>query len=155
FFSMSTQNFFHRARLLSAVVLAWACTEPAAAAAQPAEAPSATTAALELGDGDKLVIIGNTLAERMQHDGYFETSLQARFPDKRLGVRNLGWSADEIDLRPRSANFEDHGHGLSAYAPDVGLAMFGLNEAFAGPEGLDDFRTRFDKFIAETKQQIG
>ena len=104
--------------------------------------------------GDKLVIIGNTLAERMQHDGYFETQLQSRFPTKRLVVRNLGWSADEIDLRPRSANFEDHGHQLTDHAPQVVLAMFGLNESFAGPAGLDAFRGRFEKFIADTRGQL-
>ena len=104
--------------------------------------------------GDKVVIIGNTLAERMQHDGYFETLLQSRFADKNLVVRNLGWSADEIDLRPRSANFADHGHNLSDHKPDIVLAMFGLNESFAGPAGLDAFKKRFEKFIADTRGQI-
>lgn len=132
-----------------------AAAEPPASEAPGASAEPATSEPpLQLNTGDKLVILGNTLAERMQHDGYFETRLQARFPQQRLVVRNLGWSADEIDLRPRSANFADHGHNLSDHDPAVVLAMFGFNESFAGPAGLDGFRQRFQKFIDQTKQQL-
>src|SRR4051794_31347671 len=67
---------------------------------------------LELRRGDRIIIIGNTLAERMQYFGHFETLLQSRFPELELVVRNLGWSADELTLRPRSQGFEDHGHTL-------------------------------------------
>ena len=114
---------------------------------------SASPLALE--SGDKIVIIGNTLAERMQFGGDFESLLQSRFPGKQLVVRNLGWSADEIDLRPRSANFDDHGHRLIDHKPDVVLAMFGLNESFGGADQLALFGTRFEAFIAETRKQIG
>ena len=105
--------------------------------------------------GDKIVIIGNTLAERMQFGGDFESLVQSRFPDKQLIVRNLGWSADEIDLRPRSANFDDHGHRLTDHKPDIVLAMFGFNESFGGSAQLEAFGKRFDAFIAETRNQIG
>ena len=45
---------------------------------------------------DHICIIGNTLAERMQYDGWLETMLQARFPKHELVVRNLGFSGDEV-----------------------------------------------------------
>lgn len=122
-------------------------------APSPSQSPSQSPW-MTVDEGDKLVIIGNTLAERMQHDGYFETRLQSRFADKKLVVRNLGWSADEIDLRPRSANFADHGHNLTDHKPNIVLAMFGLNESFAGPAGLDSFNERFEKFIADTRGQL-
>ena len=35
---------------------------------------------LKLQKGDRISIIGNTLADRQQHDGWLETMLQARFP---------------------------------------------------------------------------
>ncbi len=117
--------------------------------------PVTSAEPLQFDKHDKLVIIGNTLAERMQLDGYFETLLQNRFADKQLIVRNLGWSADEIDLRPRSANFDDHGHRLVDHKPNVIFAMFGLNESFAGKEGLDDFSQRFANFLVDTPQQAG
>src|SRR5262245_875841 len=58
-------------------------------AAQPAPA-------FALQPGDHVCIIGNTLADRMQHDGWLETALYARFPTHNLTVRNLGFSGDEV-----------------------------------------------------------
>src|SRR3954452_17311931 len=89
------------------------------------------TPKLELRKGDRIILIGNTLAERMQYFGNWETLLHSRFPDKELVVRDLGWSADELTLRPRSQNYKDHGHELKDEKPDVIVAVFGFNESFA------------------------
>lgn len=51
---------------------------------------------LELKKGDHICIIGNTLAERMQHAGWLETLLHSRFPQHELVIRNLGYSGDEV-----------------------------------------------------------
>ncbi|MEX0711781.1 MAG: PVC-type heme-binding CxxCH protein [Pirellulales bacterium] len=107
-------------------------------------------AKLSLNPGDKIVIIGNTFAERMQQFGHFETLLQSRFPEHRLVVRNLGWSADELTLRPRSLDFQDHGHTLADHQPDVLLACFGFNESFGGRQGLPKFESDLENFIKET-----
>ena len=104
---------------------------------------------LELRQGDRIILVGNTLAERMQYFGHLETLLQSRFPGLDLVVHDLGWSADELTLRPRSAGFQDHGHTLQDEKPDVLIAMFGFNESFGGPEGLAKFRKDLDKFIGE------
>ena len=45
--------------------------------------------------GDRVCIVGNTLADRLQHHGWLETLIQARFPTKNLVFRNLGFSGDE------------------------------------------------------------
>ncbi|GAA4433770.1 PVC-type heme-binding CxxCH protein [Bremerella cremea] len=108
-------------------------------------------AKLELKKGDKIVYIGNTLAERMQYFPHFETRLQARFPQLNLTVRDLGWSADELDLRPRSKDFNDHATRLDDHKPDVIMAFFGFNESFAGKEGLAKFESELEKFIDHTK----
>jgi glucose/arabinose dehydrogenase/lysophospholipase L1-like esterase len=102
---------------------------------------------LELHKGDRIILIGNTLAERMQYYGHFETLLHARFPALELVVHNLGFSADELTLRPRQAKFDDHGHTLNDEKPDVLLAFFGFNESFAGPAGLDKFKHDLENFI--------
>ena len=62
-----------------------------------AERPAAVQAAepFELRAGEHISIIGNTLAERMQYDGWLETMLHARFPKHELVIRNLGFSGDE------------------------------------------------------------
>jgi glucose/arabinose dehydrogenase len=107
-------------------------------------------APLELKKGDRIVLIGNTLAERMQYFGNFETLLQSRFPGLDLVVHNLGWSADELTLRPRSKGFEDHGHTLKDEKPDVVIAAFGFNESFAGPAGVAKFKKDLETLVKET-----
>lgn len=100
--------------------------------------------------GDKIVLIGNTFAERMQYFGYCESLWHARFPEHRLVVRNLGWSADELTLRPRSKDFDDHGHTLQDHQPDIIIAAFGFNESFAGVKGLPKFKKDLTDFIRTT-----
>ena len=116
-------------------------------------ATGATTAAegprLELRPHDHVVIVGNTLAERMQYFGHFETLLHSRFPRHELYVRNLGWSADELTIRLRSQGFRDHGNNLADHAPDVVVAMFGFNESFAGQAGLARFEADLTAFIKD------
>jgi glucose/arabinose dehydrogenase len=124
------------------IVVLWAAAMVPATAAEPTR--------LELHKGDRIIIIGNTLAERMQYYGHFETLLHSRFPELELVVHNLGFSADEITLRPRQANFDDHGHTLKDEKPDVLIAVFGFNESFAGPTGLARFRDDLEKFIRES-----
>src|SRR5918911_1709412 len=53
-------------------------------------------ARLDIRPHDHVSILGNTLADRMQHDGWLETLFHARFPRHRLSVRNLGFSGDEV-----------------------------------------------------------
>jgi glucose/arabinose dehydrogenase len=105
---------------------------------------------LEPKKGDRIVLIGNTLAERMQHFGHLETLLYSRFPALDLVVHDLGWSADELTLRPRSKDFQDHGHTLRDEKPDVVIAAFGFNESFGGPAGLVKFTKDLEAFIKET-----
>ena len=45
-------------------------------------------AQLELNKGDHIVLIGNTLAERMQHHGWLESYVQAALPKHQLVFRN-------------------------------------------------------------------
>src|SRR5260221_11642781 len=47
---------------------------------------------LPLSKGDRIVYVGNTLADRMQHQGWLETVIQSRFPEHELVFRDLGFS---------------------------------------------------------------
>ena len=131
-------------RILKALCLAWVCVGWQAATL--AEGPK-----LELNAGDRIVLEGGTLAERMQYFGNFETLLHSRFPQHQLVVRNLGWSADEITLRPRSQDFKDHGHSLASHKASVVMAFWGFNESFGGPENLAKFEADLDKYVQATK----
>lgn len=110
---------------------------------------------LEVRAGDHLCLIGNTLADRMQHDGWLETYLYSRFPDRDLVVRNLGFSGDEVELsrRIRSKDFGSPDHWLTATRADLIFAFFGYNESFAGRDGLDRYREELASFIKHTLAQ--
>jgi glucose/arabinose dehydrogenase len=111
---------------------------------------------LTLNRGDRVVILGNTFAERMQYFGHFETLLHSRFPDHELVVRNLGYSGDEITNLTRPTSFEKHGHSLADHRPNVVIACFGLNESFAGPGGVSRFEADLEKYITDvTKPPAG
>lgn len=103
--------------------------------------------------GHRIVIIGNTFAERLQHFNYFETLLYKSFPDRNLTVRNLGWSADEIGLQPRPYNFGSLDEHLSQQKADIIFACFGMNEAFKGLDSLDNFKQRLYAFLRHLQQQ--
>ena len=85
--------------------------------------------------GDHVVIIGNGLADRMQHDGWFEAYLQTTLPELQLTVRNHGFMGDRVDHRPRSEGFPSADEYLGLSQADVILAMFGYNESFDGDAG--------------------
>src|SRR5437870_8968271 len=89
---------------------------PAAVAVQSAD-ESRPSVRLMLRPGDHISIIGNTLAERMQHDGWLETYLHSRFPKHDLVIRNLGFSGDELTLRLRSQSFGTPDQWLAGSAP--------------------------------------
>src|SRR4051794_29900748 len=69
--------------------------------------------------GSHIVILGNTFAERLQHYNYFETLLIKSFPDQQLTVRDLGWSADEVNLQPRPLNFGSLDEHLALQKADI------------------------------------
>jgi putative heme-binding domain-containing protein len=141
--------------------------------------PTLTSAApFELKPDDHICIIGNTLADRMQHDGWLETLLQARFPKYKLVFRNLGFSGDELTIRLRSKSFGTPDEWLAGSAPvpepgrlttrkgvrdnrfettntraDVVFAFFGYNESHAGAAGLDKFKADLKNFIKHTLAQ--
>jgi putative heme-binding domain-containing protein len=103
--------------------------------------------------GDHVSILGNALAERMQHDGFLETFLHLRLPEHDLTIRNLGFTGDELTFRLRSAGFGSPDEWLARNRTDVVLAFFGYNESFAGAQGMDKFRRDLEGFIEHTLSQ--
>jgi putative heme-binding domain-containing protein len=108
---------------------------------------------LEIHKGDHICLIGNTLADRMQHDGWLETYLYSRFPNDDLVIRDLGFSGDEIDLRLRSAGFGSPDEHLEKQKADVIFAFFGYNESYSGAEGLNKFKHSLENLIKHTLGQ--
>ena len=57
---------------------------------------------LELHKGEHISIVGNALADRMQHDGTLEAFIAKAHPQDDISIRNLGFAADEITSHMRS-----------------------------------------------------
>src|SRR5438445_710982 len=108
---------------------------------------------LTLHKSDRICLIGNALADRMQHHGWLETLIQARFPEHNLVFRDLGFTGDELTVRLRSAGFGSPDEWLTSSKADVIFAFFGYNESFAGSAGLDKFKQDLDQFIKHTLAQ--
>ncbi len=108
---------------------------------------------LTLEKGDHIAIIGNTLADRLQHFGHLEATLHYRFPEHNLVIRDLGFSGDTLTERPRSENFGSPDEWLTKVKADVIFAFFGYNESYAGEAGLPQFRKQLEDFIDHTLGQ--
>ncbi|HEX3313881.1 MAG TPA: SGNH/GDSL hydrolase family protein, partial [Gemmataceae bacterium] len=119
---------------------------------------AAQSPAIELKKGDRIAFVGNTLADRMQHDGWLETYLLSRFPKYDLVFRNLGFSGDDLAAQVRSQTFRSQGFGsptewLTRTKTDVVFAFFGYGESFAGEKGLEAFKRDLNNFLVDTKKQ--
>ena len=83
--------------------------------------PSAWQQTFVLQPQTHICIIGNTLGERLQHDGWLETMIQARFPKHELVVPQPRRSAaTRSDTRLRSKNFGTPDEWLSGLATPIG-----------------------------------
>ncbi|MBM3829545.1 MAG: azurin [Verrucomicrobia bacterium] len=119
-------------------------------------------AAVELKPGENVALIGNGLADRMQHHGWLETLVHAKFPKHNLVFRNLAAAGDEVagftekpdaKFRMRSENFGSSNDWLKRVQADVVWAFFGYNESFAGDAGLAQFKTDLERVIKHTTSQ--
>jgi len=143
--SFSTVFFSRKQRRWAAplTLLALVCAAGIASASPPPEkAPP-----LELKQGDRVVFIGNTFAERLALFSHFETLVTALYPEHELSFRNMGWSADTLSLQPRPLNFGDMDSHLEKQKADVIIACYGMNEAFEGRAGLARFEQDWEDFL--------
>lgn len=104
-------------------------------------------------DGDRIVWIGNTLPEREQRYGHWETALHCKFPDRNLTIRNLGWSGDTVFGDAR-AGFDNPAKGFERLIsltlelkPTIIFVSYGLNESFEGPSGVEKFSKGLERLL--------
>src|SRR5947207_4978256 len=109
------------------------------------------TQPLTLNKGDHICYVGNALADRMQHDGWLETLIYAKFPKHELVFRNLAVSGDEVATWHRSENFGSRDDWLTKTKAAVIFAFYGFNESFRGRDGLDKFKGDLDEFLKGAK----
>lgn len=100
-------------------------------------------------NGDVIAILGNGLADRIQHDGWLETLLQSQLVDQRVRFRNMSASGDRPNNYPRSAGQLSMTAYLQKVQPTVVFAFFGYNESFdAKPE---EYKSQLLEFVKRTR----
>lgn len=123
---------------------------------------------------ERIVFIGNGLAERDLYYGRLETELHLRYPEHELIVRNMARPGDTPGFRPHPARQSQwafpgaekyrpefamhHGQGffptpdqwLGYLEADTIIAFFGFNESFDGPERVADFEAELNAFVQHT-----
>lgn len=107
----------------------------------------------EFKDEDDVVLLGSTVIEREQRYGYFETALALGNPDKKIRVRNLGWSGDTVFGHARSyfGPPEEGIQRLTAHLemlkPDVVILCYGSELAHERLGGLPAFLTGYRALV--------
>jgi lysophospholipase L1-like esterase len=130
-------------KLLLPALLLFAC----AAQAQTARPP------FEFKDGDRVVLLGGTIIEREQKFGFLETALALGAPDKKLTVRNLGWSGDTVFGHARSyfgppeEGIERLSKHMEMLKPTVVVTCYGADMPFEGLMKMPDFITGYRKLL--------
>lgn len=114
--------------------------------------PSQPTA-FEFKDGDRLVLLGNTVFEREQRYGAFEPRLDLALGELKVSVRNLAWSGDTVFGHARSY-FGPPEEGLQRLSvhlemlkPTVVMLCYGSELAFERLGGLPDFLSGYRRLI--------
>ncbi len=138
----------------SLVTLALAVVEARLVAQEIAPpAAEATKTAFAFQEGDRLVLLGNTVFEREQRFGSFEPRLALALGETKVSVRNLAWSADTVFGHARSY-FGPPEEGLQRLTshlellkPTVLMLCYGSEFAFERLSGLPDFLTGYRNLL--------
>lgn len=119
---------------------------------RPATSEGQTNATpFDFRNGERIALVGGSLAERMNLFGYLETLLHTRFPEKKLVFRNFGWPADEVGNQQRPDNYTKIDDPMEEFGPECFICFFGFNEHFAGDsqEDLESFKANYRQWIEE------
>ena len=87
--------------------------------------------------GERIVIIGNGLAHRMQYFPHFETQLHRQFPDAGVVIRNLARPGDTPGGRPHASQSD---LVVAGYSFTVALLMYAAIGDGQGPVSASGFR---------------
>jgi mono/diheme cytochrome c family protein/glucose/arabinose dehydrogenase len=155
-----------------------ASNKQAAPHAPNAEPPAATAKRSQSvappSKGERIVLLGNGLAERDVYYSRIETELHLRHPEQQLFLRNMGHVGDTPGFRPHPSRASQwafpgaekfhpdkqvhKGKGfyptpdqwLTHLKADTIVAFFGYNEAFDGSAGVANYEAELDAWVQHT-----
>ncbi len=124
--------------------------------------------------GERIVLIGNGLAERDVYYSRLETELHLRFPASELFFRNMGKPGDTPGFRPHPSRVSQWAfpgaekfhpdktiHNGKGFFPtpdqwlhhlkaDTVVAFFGYNESFDGQGAVANYQAELEAFVQHT-----
>ena len=107
----------------------------------------------ELKEGDRVAFLGDAFFERTVRFGQIETALAARWPDRKIVFRNIGWAGDGPEGRARAffdpieKGFENLKMHLGLADPTVVVIQYGSMAAFERREGLASFKADMNALL--------
>ncbi|MEM6689067.1 MAG: PVC-type heme-binding CxxCH protein [Planctomycetota bacterium] len=106
---------------------------------------------------ERVALVGNGTAERMNLYGHFETALHLHLSDKDIVFRNFGWPGDEVGRQQRPGNYTKIDDPFEVFDADLLICFFGMNESYGSdePESIDDYLKRYKKYLSDTKKRLG
>ena len=129
---------------------------------------------IQLKQGERIALIGNSLGERMLYHGHFETAIHLRYPELNITVRNLCHPGDTPGFRPSPSrttqwafpgaeifhpglqlhfgkgHYPSPDQWLYEVRADTILAFFGYNESFDGLDQVGRFKAELAAFVDHT-----
>jgi putative heme-binding domain-containing protein len=126
-------------------------------------APGAHAKPFQILDGDRIVLIGDTLIEREQEYGCLEALMNSCFSERHFIVRNLGWSGDtpagisraSFDFATPEKGFDLLKAELAVIKPTVAMIGYGMASSFDGPDGLPKFHSEMEKLMDAVQASAG
>jgi len=118
---------------------------PVSGQQRPANLPSSLP--LQFLPGEKVALVGNSLAERMNLYGHFETYLHLLHPDRNIVLRNFARPAEAVNNQQRSADYTAIDDPMKVFNADTYLCFFGFNESYAGSDSLEAFKKQYGQYI--------
>jgi mono/diheme cytochrome c family protein/sugar lactone lactonase YvrE/lysophospholipase L1-like esterase len=109
--------------------------------------PLTASAQLPLQKDDVVCLIGNGLADRMQHDGWMEALIQSQMAGKNLSFRNLAVAGDTVTSRPRSKGVPSPEDYVAQCKADAIFVFFGYNESYGGEAKLVQFKNDLSAMV--------
>ena len=127
--------------------------------AKPAFVPPAFRAGFKIDHDVTIAVFGDSNAAECQRNGWLEMRLLSAHPKHRITVRNLSFRGDTLFHQPRPRNFfgqskPSYGEqdGRELMTAHIAVLWFGQMESLAGPKGLPEFETAYEKLIKNVSE---
>ena len=122
------------------------------AAVLPARSEQPAPEAFFFRDGDRAMILGDSITQQKQYSTMVESFVLSRFPGWNISFRNTGWAGDTMGLRTRKGLDAGFDRDIKPLKPTAVTIDFGMNDARAGDGGSATYvasaKTLAEKFAA-------